>query len=601
MNFHTNAQESLKFLTGEFPTLVEALDYAACGMAAASFYNGKAELTDTLSYASLRGKARALAARMLAAGLKPGDRAGIVAETDADFLIGFFGCQYAGIVPAPLPLPATFGGRGNYIQHLQGMLTIAGAKTVVGSHNLQDMIEEAAEGCGVMLAGTLRIFDGYDADETQLPTVRPDDLSYIQFSSGSTRFPSGVAVTHRSLMANVQAIAQDGLKVREDDHCVSWLPMYHDMGLIGFLLTPLATQMSVDYVPTREFARRPMVWPQLISRNGGTLSFSPSFGYDLCARRAARGRLEELDLSHWRVAGIGGDMIRPDVLERFATELAPAGFNPKAFVASYGMAEATLGISFAPLDTGIETETLHLDRLEANQIAIAVKPGAPQDARSRVFVRCGSVLPGHQLEIRATSSDAKLPDGCVGRIMFRGPSLMREYFGDREATERAMTSGGWLDTGDLGYLRDGVLVVTGRSKDLILVHGRNVWPQDIEWAVEAQVDGLRDGDVAAFSIDDGTKERVVLGVHCRKSDPAQRDALRQAIVEAARLHVGVDCHVELLPPNSLPKTSSGKLSRAGARKLYTQICERRARRIARIRPIKNRSRAGIDDRLALSA
>ena len=565
MNYASGKIDNCKYIPADFDTIQQALDYASLSGEGAVFYSGKGEEADKLTYSDLRVKARALASRMLSSGLEPGDRAGLVAETDADFLIAFFACQYAGIVPAPLPLPATFGGKSAYIEHLAGMISVSGAKLILGPVILADMIAEVAAVTGVSLAGHLGMFDEAPEDPAGLPAVSPDDLSYIQFSSGSTRFPSGVAVTHRALMANVQAITRHGLMIGAEDRCMSWLPMYHDMGLVGFVLTPVATQMSVDYVPTREFARRPLVWPQLISRNRCTLSFSPSFGYDLCARRAQRMPLDELDLSCWRGAGIGGDMVRPDVLARFAEAFAPARFDARAFVASYGMAEATLAISFAPLDTGIEAETVDLGRLEDEQVAV---PAAGEgDARARDFVRCGKVLAGHELEIRAIGSGRVLPDGEVGRVMFRGPSLMREYFADPEATAAAVTADGWLDTGDLGYMRDGTVVITGRSKDLILVNGRNIWPQDIEWAVEAEVEALRDGDVAAFPVDDGASEQVVLAVHCRKHADEERAALRQAVVEAARAHIGIDCRVELLPPNSLPRTSSGKLSRAGARKL----------------------------------
>jgi len=552
----------------DFATLTEALDYAALGNAGLDFYSGKGDLLQTLRYRDLRNQARSLARRMRSAGLVQGERVAILADTDADFVLAFFASQYAGLVPAAMPLPTAFGGKAGYISHIRRMIESSGASAVLCPGALLEMTQQAASGLGLKAAGTLEIFDGFADDGAPLPEITPQHLSYLQYSSGSTRFPLGVAVTQRALMSNCRAITQHGLKIIETDRCVSWLPFYHDMGLVGFLLVPVTTQMSVDYVATREFARRPMIWPTLISRNGGTLSFSPSFGYDLCARRAASGvRADNLDLSRWRVAGIGGDMIREKVLSNFAESFSPDGFRREAFVASYGMAEATLAISFAPLATGIKTDHVDLDQLEAAAIAEPVKRNGAAGPRSRSFVNCGKVLPGHELEIRDADGNL-LGERMAGRVMVRGPSLMQEYFGNHEETSRVLSQDGWLDTGDLGYLIDGSLVITGRSKDLILINGRNVWPQDLEWAVEQEVDGVRSGDVAAFSIDEAAAERVVLMAHCRKTNESEREDLRQAIIETIRVRAGLDCEVMLVAPHSLPQTSSGKLSRTQARQLY---------------------------------
>lgn len=554
----------------DFATLTQALDYAAQGRAGLNFYSGKGDLLEALSYCDLRTQAQAIARRMRNAGLGAGERVAILADTDGDFVRAFFACQYAGLAPVPMPLPMAFGGKAGYISHIRRMIENAGASAALCPRALLEMTLEATNGLGLKAAGTLEVFDAYPDDGAPLPDITPEHLSYLQYSSGSTRFPLGVAVTQRALLSNCRAITQHGLKIVASDRCVSWLPFYHDMGLVGFLLVPVTTQMSVDYVSTREFARRPLVWPTLISRHGGTLSFSPSFGYDLCARRGASGaRPDNLDLSHWRVAGIGGDMIRNSVLSHFAESFAPSGFRKQAFVASYGMAEATLAISFAPLETGIETDHIDLDQLEALAVATPVKSNGNGAAakRSRSFVYCGPVLPDHDLEIRDPGGKV-LGERHAGRVLVRGPSLMREYFGNQEETSRALSTDGWLDTGDLGYLSGGALVITGRSKDLILINGRNIWPQDLEWAVEQEVDGLRSGDVAAFSVDESVAERVVLLVHCRKTSEGDREDLRRAIIETIRAKAGLDCEVMLVAPHSLPQTSSGKLSRTQARQLY---------------------------------
>ena len=556
------------FRLADFSTLTEALDYAATGRAGSNFYSARGDLLETQPYRDLKDEAQSLGRRMLRAGLKAGSRVALVAETDANFVRAFFACQYAGLISVPLPLPVAFGGRAGYVEHIGNMLSVAKVSAVLCPAPFLDMVREAAEPFDMLAIGTFDQFDGIPDGGIDLPTIGQDNLSYLQFSSGSTRSPAGIAVTQRALMANLRGITRDALKMVEGDRCVSWLPFYHDMGLVGFLLAPVATQVPIDYIATREFARRPLIWPTLISQNGGTVSYSPSFGYDLCARRVKGGATDHLELSQWRIAGIGGDMIRPGVLSRFADAFQSCGFRKEAFVASYGMAEATLGITFAPLDLGIELDNIDLDVLESEARAVPVTEDDGAN-RTRAFVLCGQVLPGHELEVRSPDG-MTLPDREVGRIMFRGPSLMREYFDSREETSRVLTADGWLDTGDLGFFLDGSLVVTGRSKDLILINGRNIWPQDLEWLVEHEVEGVRNGDVAAVSVDEAESESVVLLVQCRTSDEEARAALRQAVADTVRAAVGINCLVVLVPHNSLPQTSSGKLSRARARKMYLE-------------------------------
>lgn len=557
-------QSGLPFRGGTFETLAACLDYAADGASGLTFYTGRGAINDVLPYRALRDHAVSLGRKMLRAGLVPGDRVALIAETESDFVRMFFACQYVGLIPAPMPLPVAFGGRATYIAHLRRMIEVADATAAFGPRTLSAWTAEAVDGLGLVLSGTIDDIEAVPEDGVDLPTVNVDALAYLQFSSGSTRFPMGIAVTHKALMSNLRAITAHGLGIGPGDRCTSWLPFYHDMGLVGFLLTPVATQMSLDLLPTREFARRPLLWPRLISANRGTLSFSPSFGYELCGRRAETSAPDDLDLSCWRAAGIGGDMIRPHILRRFAEAFGPSGFRESAFVASYGMAEATLAISFAPLDTGLSVDNLDVGRLERDDVAT---PADSSQTRARSFVRCGPVLDGHELEVR-DSTGAVLPENRVGRIFVRGPSLMREYFAQPLATQAVRSSDGWLDTGDRGYLVDGHVVITGRDKDLILVNGRNIAPQDLEWTAEHEVTGLKPSDVAAFSLDDGDGETVMLLVQCRFHDPAKRRALEEDVAAVTRRTHGVDCRVVLVPHNSLPHTSSGKLSRSRARQFY---------------------------------
>jgi len=546
-----------------FATLTESLEYAAGGERGLNFYSGKGQLVGSLRYRDLRDQARSFARRLLAAGFAPGERIALIAETSGDFVRAFFGCVYAGVAPVPMPLPMAFGGREEYVTHVRGMLQAARVSGVFGPAFLAHWVRESADGLALRASGDFNVLDSVADSGGDLPSIDDDDVAYLQFSSGSTRFPSGITVTHRSFMANARAIARHGLQVTDGDRAVSWLPFYHDMGLVGFLLVPVATQISVDFLPTHEFARRPLTWVSLLSRNRGTLSYSPSFGYELCARRAASARPEGLDLSSWRAAGIGGDMIRPHILESFAETFAPDGFDRCAFLPSYGMAETTLAVSFARPWGGAEVDRVDTDVLEGEGRAVA--PEAPE-ARSRVFVLCGRPLPEHEVEIRG-SDQTPLGERQVGRLFVRGPSLMREYFDQPEKTASVLSEDGWFDTGDLGYRVGESLVITGRAKDLIIVNGRNIWPQDLEWSAE-RVSGLRSGDVAAFAVERGDAENIIVLAHCRTSEIEAREALKAAVAGALRREHGAEAQVLLVPPHSLPQTSSGKLSRSRARQLF---------------------------------
>jgi fatty-acyl-CoA synthase len=544
--------------------LPEALDYAAGGESGLNFYSGRGELTQAMPYRELRDEALLLARRLLALGLAPGERVAIIAETSPDFVRGFFACQYAGLVPVPLPLPLAFGGRDTYVTHVRRLIAQARATALFAPAALAGWLAPLSDELGLHACGTLADLDRGGVSQRPLPPVAPDDVAYLQFSSGSTRFPIGVVVRQRALMANILGILGHGLQIRPDDRAVSWLPLYHDMGLVGFLLSPMAGQVTVDLLATQDFVRRPRVWLSLISSGRGTISYSPSFGYDLCTRRERSAGSPALDLSSWRIAGIGGDMIRPAALRAFSDSFASRGFQARAFLSSYGMAEATLAISFAPIGRGIETDVVDLDRLEHDGVAVASDNPA---ARVRAVVLCGNALPGHEVEIR--DEDGRLlSDRRVGRIFARGPSLMRGYDGRAPETEEVLSADGWLDTGDQGYWLDGSLAITGRAKDLIVINGRNIWPQDLEWTIEQSVPEVRSGGVAAFSVDEDGQEILILAIETRGADPAAYGKLMAEAGDRVRAQHGLEGRVLLLPPGTLPYTSSGKLSRSATRQRY---------------------------------
>jgi fatty-acyl-CoA synthase len=547
----------------DFATVGEALDYAARGSRGLNFHDARGSLIRAYPYAELRADSLAAARRFLTLGIKPGDRIALVAETGAEFASAFFGAIYAGAWPVPLPLPTSFGGREAYVEQLKVMLKSGDPALFLYPPELAAFAADAAAQTGVESRDWDSLADIIEAS-AELASPGPDEIAYLQYSSGSTRFPHGVAVTHRGLLDNLRAHGI-GLAIEASDRAVSWLPWYHDMGLVGCLLSPVANQISVDYLKTEDFARRPLAWLDLVTRNPGTtLSYSPTFGYDICARRiSSQTRAgDRFDLSRWRIAGNGADMIRPDVMQAFVDAFAEAGFKASSFCPSYGLAEATLAVSLMPPGEGIR-----LELVEETELSGVESSGGGRPRRYRAIVNCGKPVHGMEAEVRGPDG-ALLPDRAIGKLFVRGQSVMVGYFRDEEATEACLSDDGWLDTGDMGYMSRGYIFIVGRAKDMIIINGRNYWPQDIEWAVE-QLPGFKAGDIAAFAITGpaGEETPAVL-VHCRVSDPQERGRLRDDIRERVHAITGISPVVELVPPRTLPRTSSGKLSRTKARTLY---------------------------------
>ncbi len=551
----------------DFSCLVEALDYAARGQTGMNFYDRRCQLTAVLSYRALRQRAIDAALKLLGIGLKRGDRVALIADTTPGFVEIFFACQYAGLIPVPLPIPVGVGQHQSYVQKLRELLSSCEPSAVLGGEEWLPVVREAIDANTQKFIGTADTLEALQPAEVELVRPQPDDIAYLQYTSGSTRFPRGVVVTQRSAMANLRAISLDGIKLKAGDRCVSWLPFYHDMGLVGFVLTPMATQLSVDYLRTQDFAMRPRQWLNLMSRNRGSVSVAPPFGYDLCVRRCSQSDVADLDLSRWRVAGVGAEPISITTLERFAEHFAAAGFDAKAFLPCYGLAESTLAVSFAPHAVGGQVDTVDRDVLERQGKAVA--PGPDSRAISS-YVNCGGAMPGHQIEVR-DEEDNVLPDRSVGRILISGPSLMRGYFKDAESSERLRTTQ-WLDTGDLGYLLDGNLYVTGRKKDLIIIRGRNIWPQDIELVAENEPD-VRPGDAIAFIVQNDGEPEVVMQIQCRTVAEDRREQLVRELTAKIHSEFGLSPSIHLVPPHSIPRTSSGKPARAEARKRFLKQTE----------------------------
>lgn len=563
----TPTRNTLRMRLADFSSLADALDYAAQGQTGCNFYRS-GKLVHALPYARLREESRTLAHRLLGLGVERGGRVGLVADTDPDFLIFFFACQYAGLVPVPLPAFVHMGGHKAYVEQLRRLLRICDARIAFAPKVFLQFLTEAAAGLDLDFLGSAEDFAELPEQSTALNPLASDELAYLQYTSGSTRFPRGVMITQSALMSNLQDISMHGVKLVPGDRCVSWLPFYHDMGLVGLVMVPVAAQVSADYFSTRDFAMRPRQWLALMSQNRATISFSPPFGYELCARRVRQEETADFDLSNWRIAGVGAEMIRPEPLEDFSRVFAPCGFKKQAFVPCYGMAECSLAVSFATLDHGPDLDWVDSDLLARERKAVPVKDadgcGGPH---VKPFVACGIPLPRYEIEVR-DAEGRPLPDRQCGTLFVRGPSVMSGYFGDPEKSREVLSPDGWLNTGDLAYRISGEIVITGREKDLIIINGRNIWPQDLEYLAQSQPE-VRSGDAAAFSVPgpDGA-ERAVTMIEYRESDPVKRRELVERLRTVFLEELGLDCLVCLVPRNTLPRTTSGKLSRSEARRRF---------------------------------
>ena len=552
----TNKSLAVK-ITG-YSNLVEVLEYAAQGDTGFNFYDGRGHLSAVLPYSELRDEAIKLARRLLGLGCERGARVGIIAETEPMFHRFFFACQYAGLIPVALPAGIQLGAHGAYVSQVRRMLKSCGASIVVTPDTHAKFMAEAVQGLDLLMAGTQGDFDALPEADVEFVALGADDPAYLQYTSGSTSFPRGVEVTQKTVLNNLMEIARYGLKLDANDRFVSWLPFYHDMGLVGFILVPLIGQLSVDYLGSRTFAMRPRLWLKILSDNGGTISSAPTFGYALCAKRLRPVDVESYDLSKWRAACVGAERINPEPLQEFADILQPSGFDQDAFVACYGMAECVLATSFAPLGEG-----LNVDVVDKNLMAETgeARPSNGDAISTSAYVDCGKLLPGFEFAI-LDDNGVELGDRHCGHIHLKGPSVMRGYFKDEKSTDEVLSEDGWLKTGDIGYRIDNHVIITSRSKDVIIIKGRNIWPYDLE-VLAQQTGGVKLGGVAAFSITaGGQEEQAVLVVETREKDADTRLHIVEEISRSIHAHFGINAQIDLTPRGTLPRTSSGKLSRS---------------------------------------
>jgi fatty-acyl-CoA synthase len=517
------------------------------------------------SYEAMEHEARRRAALLASLGIAKGERVALVIPEGHEFVLSFLGVVTAGAVPVPIFPRATFKAGSDYLDSVVHIAEASSAKLLLAMESNRTLVEPARERVASLArVGTIETLFAHELSALSFtpPALTPDDLCFLQFTSGSTARPKGVMVSHGNLIANASAfLGPHGLDRRPDDIGVSWLPLYHDMGLIGFILGPLIVDIPVVILPTATFARGPRVWLETISKHRGTITYAPNFAYGLAAKRLKPRDVAHLDLSCLRVAGCGAEPIHAQTLRNFASALAPAGFRPSALLPSYGMAESTLAITFHALGSPMRVDRIDPIALSAGE----AQPSAADEALE--VVSCGRPFPGHQLEIQDDAGTA-LPERRVGEVVVRGPSVARGYYDNPEASQDSFGPDGSLRTGDLGYLADGNLHICGRKKDLVIIRGANFHPQDIEWAL-GELPGVRRGNVVAFSVPVEGEERLVLAVECASSD---------SVTVCARVTARVNESLGLSPYEvvpvaigSLPKTSSGKVQRSKTRGLYLAL------------------------------
>ncbi|MGH9832113.1 MAG: fatty acyl-AMP ligase, partial [Blastocatellia bacterium] len=473
------------------------------------------------TYRQLYAEAGRRAAHLSGMGLKKGDRLVLMMAEAHEFVMSFLGCVLAGIIPAPVSPPMATKGGEHFLANAARIIEDAGAKILLTTESSKPFAEQMLQraSAATRLATTETAFAS-DPPAFDQPQIFPEDICFLQYTSGSTSSPRGVMVTHANLMANITAfLGPHGLNCGPGDVAVSWLPLYHDMGLIGFILGPLVYIGPAVILPTTSFARDPRVWLRTIDKYRGTISYAPNFAYAQVVKRLRDQDLETLDLSCWRVAGCGAEPIHAPTLLSFAERLAPAGFRAEAFMPSYGLAESTLAVSIYPHDVAPRIDRIDVEALKRGR-AHPAPENVENNGKASELVSCGPPLPDHQVAV--VNEDGLLaPEREIGEVIVQGPSVTKGYFRNPEATAAAWRDG-WLFTGDLGYLADGELFVCGRSKELIIIRGANYYPQDIELTVR-DLPGIKRGNVAAFTMNVGAEERLVI---LAEADPREGEGLR---------------------------------------------------------------------------
>ncbi len=537
------------------PDLGAALRAAAASEFGVTFVDAREEET-RLSWAELYTRAERVARSLVARGLLPGSRVALVLPTSAAFLDAFFGTLLAGGVPVPLYPPLRLGRLAEYQRSTSRMMAVSGARALITERRIGLILGEA-------LALLPEPPPTWTVDElvagaasVALPPLDGDALALIQFSSGSTVDPKPVALTHRQLLAQLSALkALMPAESLETPCGVSWLPLYHDMGLIGCLLAAAYYPGNLVLLPPEAFLARPQLWLRALSRHRGGISPAPNFAYGLLLKRLKPHDLDGVDLSSWRYALNGAEPVTPELLRRFCDVVARTGFDPSALMPVYGLSEAALAVTFSPRRKSPRVCTVDPSHLARHG---EVVPG------SRQIASVGTPVPGAEVAIR-DEVGATLPPGKLGSVFVRGPFVMERYFGNEAATAQALQHG-WLDTGDLGFIADGELYLCGRKKDLVIVRGQNHVPQEFEEVVEG-LEGVRAGGLCAVGLVNDDGESLLMLVEREGELPAAELAERVAVLVLERTGIR-PAAVEVLEKGALPRTSSGKVRRGEALRRY---------------------------------
>ena len=521
----------------------------------------------TIRYVDLLEAARSVAGGLRERGVARGDTVALMLPTGFDFLQSFQGILIAGAIPVPIYPPLRLDRLAEYAERQSAILADAGIVAMITIPRAKPIAE-------LLRPRVPSLRQVVTADELQqsglrfdAPEGRGEDPAFIQYTSGSTGHPKGVLLTHANLLANVKAIAA-GTEARPTDVGVSWLPLYHDMGLIGSWLFCLVNGFPIDIQSPLSFLARPERWLWAIHRRRGTLSAGPNFAYELCVRRIEDSAIEGLDLSSWRCAFNGAEPVSPDTLDRFAKRFARYGLRREALFPVYGLAESSVALAFPPIGRGPLIDRVKRDAFERDARA---ERAPDDDATALRFVSIGRALPEHEIRIVDDQGDT-VAERSVGRLAFRGPSMMSGYFNQPEATRAITLPGGLFDSGDLAYQAGGEIFICGRKKDLIIKAGRNYVPQEIEEAAGLAA-GVRKGCVVAFGVvseSSGTESLVVVA-ETRATEPGERDRIASEITEKVGAAIGVPPDaVALVPPGAVPKTSSGKIRRAATKQSYAK-------------------------------
>lgn len=518
----------------------------------------------TVTYAELDQAAHVVAAGLIERGLEPGRAVAIMLPTSVEYFFSFFGILLAGGIPVPIYPPARASQIEDHLQRHARILSNAMTRvliTVPQAKPLALLLRPRVETLKEVVTPEELMRPGAPAAAHR---AGPQDIAMLQYTSGSTGNPKGVVLTHANLLVNIRSMGR-ALRVTPADVFVSWLPLYHDMGLIGAWMGSLTFGFKFPVMSPLTFLARPERWLRSIHRHGGTISGGPNFCYELCLRRIQDADVKGLDLSTWRLAFNGAEPVSPDTMAAFIQRFTRFGFRPEAMTPVYGLAEATLGVAFPPPARGVKLDRVDKDEFMRGGQAV---PVAPEHADALTFVACGHPIPGHQIRV-VDALGRELPERAEGHIQFSGPSVTSGYYRSPEATQ-TLLHGEWMDTDDYGYVAEGEIHITGRIKDTIIRAGRNVHPYELEEAV-GNLEGVRKGCVAVFGSPDrrsGT-ERVVVLAETRESDSERREALRSRINDLAVSLIGTPADdIMLAAPGTVLKTSSGKIRRAASREIY---------------------------------